>query len=195
MRAGGSQRSAMSEDRIWTIPNALSGLRLLGVPLFLWLVLVPQADAWALLVLVLAGITDWLDGAVARALDQSSRIGAYLDPAADRLYIAATLLGLALRDIIPWWLVLVLVARELMLLGLLPMLRRAGMLALPVTVIGKAATFCLLWGFPTLLLSTYDTWWGALASSAGWAFSLWGTALYWWAGLDYLRQARALARQ
>jgi len=185
----------MSEDRIWTIPNALSGLRLLGVPLFLWLVLVPQADAWALLVLVIAGITDWLDGAVARALDQGSRIGAYLDPAADRLYIAATLLGLALRDIIPWWLVLVLVARELMLLCLLPMLRRAGMLALPVTVIGKAATFCLLWGFPTLLLSTYDTWWGALASSAGWAFSLWGTALYWWAGLDYLRQARALARQ
>jgi len=187
-----SQRFAMASTRIWTVPNALSFLRLLGVPLFLWLVLVPEADGWAVLVLIVAGITDWLDGALARALNQGSKLGEYLDPAADRLYIAATIVGLAIRDIIPWWLVAVLVARELVLLCILPMLRRAGLVALPVTVIGKAATFCLLWGFPALLLSTYDTWWGALASSAGWAFALWGTALYWWAGLDYVRQARAL---
>ena len=185
----------MSTERVVTLPNALSVLRLVGVPVFLWLVLVPHADGWAFLVLALAGITDWLDGALARALNQQSRIGELLDPAADRLYIAATIIGLALRSIIPWWIVIALVARDVLLLGLIPLLRKHGMLTLPVTMLGKAATFCLLWGFPTLLLSTFDTWWGTLAGAAGWAFSLWGVGLYWWAGLDYLRSARALSRE
>ncbi|CAB4634289.1 unannotated protein [freshwater metagenome] len=182
----------MNNDRILTVPNGLSVLRLLGVPVFLWLVLVPQADGWAFLVLAIAGITDWLDGALARMLNQQSRVGALLDPAADRLYIAATIIGLAIRSIIPWWIVIVLVARDVVLLGLIPLLRKHGMLVLPVTMLGKAATFCLLWGFPTLLLSTFDTWWGTLAGAAGWAFSLWGVSLYWWAGVDYIRTARAL---
>ena len=182
----------MNNDRILTVPNGLSVLRLLGVPVFLWLVLVPQADGWAFLVLAIDGITDWLDGALARMLNQQSRVGALLDPAADRLYIAATIIGLAIRSIIPWWIVIVLVARDVVLLGLIPLLRKHGMLVLPVTMLGKAATFCLLWGFPTLLLSTFDTWWGTLAGAAGWAFSLWGVSLYWWAGVDYIRTARAL---
>ena len=182
----------MNNDRILTVPNGLSVLRLLGVPVFLWLVLVPQADGWAFLVLAIAGITDWLDGALARMLNQQSRVGALLDPAADRLYIAATIIGLAIRSIIPWWIVIVLVARDVVLLGLIPLLRKHGVLVLPVTMLGKAATFCLLWGFPTLLLSTFDTWWGTLAGAAGWAFSLWGVSLYWWAGVDYIRTARAL---
>ena len=182
----------MNNDRILTVPNGLSVLRLLGVPVFLWLVLVPQADGWAFLVLAIAGITDWLDGALARMLNQQSRVGALLDPAADRLYIAATIIGLAIRSIIPWWIVIVLVARDVVLLGLIPLLRKHGMLVLPVTMLGKAATFCLLWGFPPLLLSTFDTWWGTLAGAAGWAFSLWGVSLYWWAGVDYIRTARAL---
>lgn len=178
---------------VWTIPNALSALRLLGVPLFLWLVLVQRADVAGFAVLVLASITDWLDGAIARALRQYSRLGSLLDPLADRCYIAATLLALALRSIIPWWLVAVLVAREIMLLGIMPLLRRRGLIALPVTLVGKAATFCLLWGFPSLLLGTIDGPLGTLAWTCGWAFSLWGTFLYWWAGLDYVRAARQLA--
>lgn len=184
----------MSSERVITVPNALSVVRLIGVPIFLWLILVPQADGWAFLVLAVAGVTDWLDGALARMLNQQSRLGALLDPAADRLYIAATIVGLALRSIIPWWIVAALVARDVLLLGLIPLLRKHGMLTLPVTMLGKAATFCLLWGFPMLLLSTFDTWWGSLAGAAGWAFSLWGVALYWWAGLDYIRTARALSR-
>jgi cardiolipin synthase len=179
-------------DRIVTIPNALSLLRLIGVPVFLWLVLVPQADIAAFVLLVVAGATDWLDGYLARRLNQQSRIGVLLDPLADRLYIAATLLGLALRELIPWWLVGILVARELFLLALLPRLRRAGKLALPVTYVGKAATFCLLWGFPLLLLSGVPTF-GVAAAAFGWAFALWGTYLYWWAGLRYGRLAMALA--
>ena len=183
----------MPSNRVWTVPNALSMSRLVGVPIFLWLVLVPQEDGWAFLVLAVAGVTDWLDGALARALNQQSRIGEILDPAADRLYIAATIIGLAIRGIIPWWLVVILVSRDVMLLGLIPLLRKHGMLTLPVTMVGKAATFCLLWGFPTLLLSSYDNLFGSLAGAAGWAFSLWGTGLYWWAGIDYIRSARALS--
>ena len=180
-----------ASSRILTVPNLLSFARLLGVPVFLWLILVPQADGWAFVLLVVAGASDWVDGALARALNQRSKLGILLDPLADRLYIAATLLGLALRGLIPWWLVGVLVARELFLLALLPRIRRSGRLALPVTYVGKAATFCLLWGFPLLLLGGQPTF-GVAAMAFGWAFALWGTYLYWWAGLRYAQQAFAL---
>lgn len=181
-------------DRILTIPNLLSFARLLGVPLFLWLVIVAEADGWALFLLVVAGVTDWLDGAIARWTGQFSRLGALLDPVADRLYIAATVIGLAIRGIIPWWLVLLLALRDVMLLGLLPILRSRGMIAMPVTLVGKAATFCLLWGFPFLLLGAEEGAWGLLGRTCGWAFVLWGTALYWWAGLDYVIKAFRLPR-
>ena len=177
--------------RILTIPNLLSFARLLGVPVFLWLVLVEQADGWAVVLLVVAGISDWVDGALARALNQRSELGILLDPLADRLYIAATLLGLALRELIPWWLLGILVVRELFLLSLLPRIRRSGRLALPVTYVGKAATFCLLWGFPLLLLGDVPNV-GVLAAAFGWAFALWGTYLYWWSGIRYAQQAFAL---
>lgn len=182
-----------ASTRIWTIPNVISFARLLGVPVFLWLVLVPHADTAAFVLLVVAGASDWFDGYLARRLDQRSELGVLLDPIADRLYIAATLLGLALRSIIPWWLVAVLVLRELMLVALLPRLRRHGKVALPVTYVGKAATFCLLWGFPLLLLADNPVF-GTAAAAFGWAFALWGTYLYWWAGLRYVQQANALGR-
>ena len=174
------------EWRTW--PNALSLARLLGIPVFLWLVLVERADVWAFLVLVLAGASDWFDGYLARRLQQTSRLGELLDPLVDRLYILATLIGLALRDVIGWWLVGLLVGRDLMLLALVPLLRRSGRIALPVTYVGKAGTFALLWGFPLLLLGSLPGAWGTVVSAIGWAFALWGTFLYWWAGLRYAQR-------
>ena len=192
------QETEVQTDRILTIPNILSFLRLLGVPLFLWLILVPEADGWAFAVLAVSGITDWLDGTIARATGQISRLGQLLDPLADRLYIAATLLGLAIRAIIPWWLVVVLLARDVVLAVVLALLKRRGITGLPVHFLGKAATFCLLWGFPLLLLGARATGTGldpaGLARALGWAFAIWGTALYWWAGLLYLDQARRTLR-
>lgn len=184
--------ASSDQDRVLTIPNILSFIRLLGVPLFLWLILVPHADVAAFVVLAVAGATDWFDGYLARALNQQSRLGVLLDPLADRLYIAATLLGLAIRDIIPWWLVAVLVARELFILATLPILRRHGMVALPVTYVGKSATFCLMWGFPLLLLGGLPSVLGTLATTLGWACAIWGTYMYWWAGIRYWQQALAL---
>ena len=171
-----------------TVPNALSAARLVGIPVFLWLVLVERADVWAFLVLVFAGASDWLDGYLARRLKQTSRLGELLDPLVDRLYILATLVGLALRDVIGWWLVGLLVGRDLMLLALVPLLRRTGRVALPVTYVGKAGTFALLWGFPVLLLGALPGAWGVGLSAIGWAFALWGTFLYWWAGLRYAQE-------
>jgi cardiolipin synthase (CMP-forming) len=177
----------MKKARVFTIPNIISMLRLLGVPFFVWLILVPQADVVAFVVLTIAGISDWVDGYLARRLNQQSELGALLDPLADRLYIIATIVALAIRDIIPWWLVVVVLARDLLLLLLLPVLRRQGKIALPVTYVGKAGTFALLWGFPLLLLSGVGGIFGQVIGAAGWAFALWGTALYWWAGLRYVQ--------
>ena len=181
-------RMEEASTRIWTVPNALSLLRLVGIPFYAWLILGAGNLAAAFLVLAIAGATDWLDGYLARRLQQYSRLGELLDPLADRLYIAVTILCLALVELIPWWLVAVLVARDLVLVAAWPLLRRRGLIALPVTIVGKAATFALLWGFPFLLLSGVPGALGAVAFVLGWAFSLWGTYLYWWAGLGYLRQ-------
>ncbi len=178
--------------RPWTVPNAISFLRLLGIPLFLWLVLVQEADVAAFVVLVVAGVTDWLDGYAARALNQRSRLGELLDPLADRLYIAATLIGLAVRDFIPWWLVVLIAARDVLLLFTVPMLRRLHRAALPVTYVGKSATFALFWGFPLFLLSGLPDSAGPILGAAAWAFALWGTYMYWWAGLRYFHIARTL---
>lgn len=183
----------MSLGPIATIPNALSLLRLIGIPVYLWLILVAHADLWAFVLLIIAGLTDFLDGWLARRLGQQSRLGEILDPLADRLYIASTIIALALRSIIPWWIVLALVLREVMLLALVPLLRRHGQVTLPVTFVGKTATFALLWGFPLLLLSTAEDPWGELCQVLGWTFLLWGTALYWWAGIRYVQAAKALS--
>jgi cardiolipin synthase (CMP-forming) len=182
-------------DRILTVPNLLSVLRLLGVPLFLWLLLGPHQDGWALAVLAVSGFTDWADGVLARKLNQTSRVGALLDPAADRLYILATLVGLVLRHVIPLWLALVIVGRDVVLAGALGLLRRRGYGPPAVHYLGKAATFCLLYAFPLLLVGTYHGTVPDLARPVAWAFTIWGTALYIWAGLVYLRQAAQLLRR
>jgi cardiolipin synthase len=175
-------------DRIVTVPNLLSVLRLAGVPLFLYLLLVPRADGWAILVLAVGGFTDWLDGKLARLLGQYSRLGALLDPAVDRLYILAALVALGARDVVPWWAVAALVCRDLVLGATLPVLRRRGYGPYLVTYIGKGATFLLLYAFPLLLLGQGTGWYAELARPFGYAFAIWGTALYLYSGALYLAQ-------
>ena len=179
-------------DRVWTVPNLLSALRLAGVPLFLWLVLGPEADGWALALLMVSGLTDFLDGWLARKLDQQSVLGQILDPVADRLYILAVVVGLALRDVIPWWMAISLPLRDALMWGLVPLLRTRGYSALPVHFLGKAATFNLLYAFPLLLLGDGDGVVALLARVFGWAFACWGIGLYWWAGVLYAWQVRTL---
>jgi cardiolipin synthase len=182
--------------RVLTLPNVLSFVRLLGVPLFLWLLLVREADVWAVVVLAVGGATDWLDGKLARAWNQRSRLGQVLDPLADRLYILATLIGFAIRGIVPLWLVIVLASRDvLMTLALGMPLRRRGYASLPVHFLGKAATFLLLYAFPLVLLGEGEGTWHVIARVLGWALVIWGTVLYWWSGALYLRQGVELVRR
>jgi cardiolipin synthase (CMP-forming) len=184
-------------ERVATIPNAISVARLAGVPVFLWLVLGVRSqtgDWWAVGLLIAAGLSDWLDGKIARALNQQSRLGQMLDPAADRLYIVATLAALAIRAIIPWWLVGLLAARELLLGVVLLVLRRHSYGPLQVSFVGKAATLALLYAFPLLFLGSHTASYSEAARIAGWAFAIWGSALYWCAALLYVQQARWLVR-
>ncbi len=180
-------------SQLLTVPNLLSVLRLLLVPLFLVLLLAGR-DGWAVAVLLASGASDYLDGLIARRWDQATPLGRVLDPAADRLFIVSTLIGLAVRDLVPWWLVAVVIARDVALTATIPVLARHGFGTLPVHSLGKAATFCLLLGFPLMLLSEVTAVALGPALALGWAFTWWGVALYWWAGLVYLRQVAALTR-
>lgn len=176
-------------DRLLTVPNVLSLLRLAGIPLFLWLLLGPQYDLLAVLVLALSGLTDWLDGKLARLLNQSSSLGAVLDPAIDRLYTLSTLIAFGLRDILPWWVIALLIGRDLVLALTLPLLRHHGYGPLPVHYLGKAATLCLLYAFPILLLAdNVQGWLQTVALAFAVAFTGWGGALYLWSGVLYLIQ-------
>jgi cardiolipin synthase len=183
-----------ASDRIVTIPNLLSVLRLLGVPLFLWLLLGPEADIAALVVLMVAGLSDYFDGKIARWLGQTSKLGVLLDPAADRLYILATLFAFVARDIIPWWLAALIVGRDLLLAPTLPVLRRHGYGPLAVSYLGKAATFNLLYAFPLLLIAAHDWPVSDVARPIAWAFVIWGTALYLFSAGLYLTQVVQLVR-
>jgi len=184
-------------ERVLTVPNILSFIRLLGVPLFLWLLLERQAEVWAVVVLVIGGATDWLDGYLARTWHQRSRLGQVLDPLADRLYILATLIGFAIRGIVPWWFVVLLAARDaLMASTIWPALRRRGFASLPVHFLGKAATFALLYAFPLVLLGgTGDESWHSIVKTIGWACVIWGAGLYWWSGLLYIGQGVEVIRR
>lgn len=192
--SGHDRRVLPVTDRLWTVPNLLSILRLVLVPVFVWL-LVERELGWAGLVLVVAGVSDFLDGKIARHYGLVSRLGQLLDPIADRLYIAATVIGLAAVQVIPWWLVGVLFLREAFILAMYPVVHHHQLPIPAVTFIGKAATFNLLGGFPLLLLGHVDGWWSLLCLATGWALVWWGTALYWVTGLVYARQVAVMVRR
>ena len=189
------QERADERARVLTVPNVLSILRLCLLPVFLWLVLGPEADGWAVALLMVMGISDYLDGYIARRWNQYSAVGEILDPVADRLYMLCAVIGLGAREIIPLWLALLLPARDLFLWTLVPFLRSRGYNSLPVHFLGKAATAALLYAFPLLLLGEGSSTWEVAARVAGWAFAIWGTGMYWWAGLLYAWQVRTLMRE
>jgi cardiolipin synthase len=173
------------------VPNTLSFLRLLMVPVFLWLIL-SHHGAWAILLLAISSLTDLLDGYIARRFNQVTRLGQLLDPFADRLYIFTTLIGLVLTGVIPVWLAIVVIARDIMLLVVYPMLATHGYGPLPVHYLGKAGTFALLYAFPLLLLANVFEPISFVIQPIAWAFALWGAGLYWWAGFVYVKQVKDL---
>ncbi|MEU8816846.1 CDP-alcohol phosphatidyltransferase family protein [Actinoplanes sp. NPDC048796] len=186
--------SIAASDRIWTIPNVISFIRLLGVPLFLYLLLGPHHDVAAVIVIAVGGTTDWVDGYVARRMNSVSRLGTLLDPFADRLYILATLIGFTIRGVVPYWLTGALLLREVVLGIALLVLRRHGYGPPPVHYVGKTGTFVLLAAFPIILLGKAVPSWDGWAGAVGWGLAWWALALYWAAGALYLIQTVRLLR-
>ncbi len=180
-------------QQLRTVPNLLSLLRLALVPVFLVLIL-NGFNLEAVIVLIVASVTDYLDGYFARKLNQETRLGQLLDPAADRLYIFATLIGLSVVGYIPIWLPMIVVGRDLLLLFTYPILASRGYGPLPVHYLGKAGTFALLYAFPLLLIASAFPDVSLFVLPVAWAFAWWGIGLYWWAGFVYLAQVRSVVK-
>jgi cardiolipin synthase len=182
--------------RVLTIPNLLSAIRLVLMPVFLYLLLVAHAYGWAVAIMMFSGFSDWADGKIARLVDnQSSRLGELLDPLVDRIYMLAVPLGLGIAGVVPWWLVGTLFGRDALLAATLPIVRARGLTALPVTYIGKAATFALMSGFPLVLLGQWDALWSRVIGAIGWGFLIWGLGMYLWSAVLYLIQVNLVVRR
>jgi cardiolipin synthase len=179
---------------VFNVPNLLSILRIALVPVFLWFLL-DEFFLAAIVVLAIAGLTDFLDGYLARKLNQITKLGKMLDPVADRLYIFATLLALSVTGYVPWWLAALVILRDILMLISLPVLASVGYKSLPVHYLGKASTFALLYSFPLLLMGKIFTEAAFIITPIAWAFALWGVALYWWSGFVYLWHLVLLIRE
>jgi CDP-diacylglycerol--glycerol-3-phosphate 3-phosphatidyltransferase len=184
-----------SRDRVLTVPNVLSVLRLVLIVVFVHLLLVTHAYGWATAVLMISGASDWADGKIARLLDQYSRLGELLDPAVDRLYMVVVPVAMAIAGMIPWWIIAVLLVRDGLLAATLPLLRSRGLTALPVTYIGKAATFALMSAFPLILLGQFDAMWSRVVGALGWGFLIWGIYMYLWSFVLYVLQVTKVLRE
>ncbi len=182
-------------DRVLTVPNALSAIRLVLIPVFIYALLFAHANGWAVAILMFSGASDWADGKIARTLNQSSRLGVLLDPAVDRLYMVTVPIVLAVDGIVPWWFVITLLVRDGLLAATLPLLRSRGLTALPVTYVGKAATFALMSGFPLVLLGTGGATWSRVLHAVGWGFLGWGLYMYLWAFVLYAVQMVLVLRR
>jgi cardiolipin synthase len=184
----GESTSGEVSDRVLTVPNILSFIRLALVPVFLVLIIIGE-DVWALATLVFSSATDYLDGYIARRFKKITRLGQLLDPAADRLFIFATLIGLASREIVPWWFVAVILGRDAMLVVLGVVLANFGHGPLPVHHLGKVATFCLFYALPLIMVGRAFPDVAMVTDPIAWAFASWGAFTYWWAGFVYVGQA------
>ena len=184
------------QGRVLTIPNVLSVIRLILLPVFLYLLLVRHAWGPSVAILMFGGVSDWADGKIARLVaNQSSRLGELLDPLVDRVYMIAVPVGLALAGVVPWWVVAILLGRDAVLAATLPVLRGRGITALPVTYVGKAATFSLMAGFPLILLGQWDALWSKVIGACGWGFVIWGIGMYLWSAVLYLLHVRLVVLQ
>ncbi|MFZ4505131.1 MAG: CDP-alcohol phosphatidyltransferase family protein [Microbacteriaceae bacterium] len=174
-------------DRIWTIPNVISFCRLALVPVFFWL-LVTRQDGAALAVLIAATASDFVDGFIARRFNQVTRLGTLLDPASDRFFIAASVIGLTVREMIPLPLLVAVLARDAVLLAIV-VVRGIRVRDFPrVNLLGKTATFVLFVAFPVVVLSHVIPSAAIALAVLGWVLGASGAVLYWLAGFIYIAQ-------
>src|SRR5918999_5411670 len=176
-------------DRILTAPNALSALRLASVPFFVWLFVSDRENA-AVVVYALFAWTDFFDGYIARRTGSITKLGQLLDPLADRVLIVALAVALVARDVLPAWLALGVIGRDVLVLVLWPLLERVGMRRIQVNFTGKTATACLLFGLTCLAWGETSFPLHEFGDDVGMPFVVVGAILYWVAGIMYAVEAR-----
>jgi cardiolipin synthase (CMP-forming) len=182
-------------DRILTAPNVITMLRLLCIPLFLWLLFGAHRQTAAAVLLAVLGATDWVDGHVARRYGQVSTFGKVLDPTADRLLVGTAVISIMIYGAVPLWFGLATIAREVLVSGMVILLAAMGAARIDVLWVGKAGTFGLMFAYPTFLLGYGNAGWQEPIRVIGWITGLIGLALAWWAAGSYIAPARRALRE
>jgi cardiolipin synthase (CMP-forming) len=182
-------------DRILTVPNAITALRLAFVPVFVWLLFGAHHQTAAAIVLAVLGATDWVDGFVARRWHQVSTVGKVLDPTADRVLVATAVISVIVAGAVPLWFGLLTVVREALVSGAVLLLASLGAERIDVLWVGKAGTFGLMFAYPTFLLAHGHAGWQHPVEIVAWVSAVPALVLAWIAAASYVPLSRrALAR-
>jgi cardiolipin synthase len=182
-------------DRILTAPNVITMIRLLCIPLFLWLLFGAHKQTLAAVLLAVLGATDWVDGYVARRYHQVSTFGKILDPTADRILVGTAVISVVVYGAVPLWFGLATIAREVLVSVMVILLASLGAARIDVLWVGKAGTFGLMFAYPTFLLGYGDAGWQEPIRVIGWVTGLIGLTLAWWAAGSYIGPARRALRE
>ncbi|MGO8827397.1 MAG: CDP-alcohol phosphatidyltransferase family protein [Acidimicrobiales bacterium] len=182
-------------DRILTAPNVITLVRLLCIPLFLWLLFGAHRQTAAAVLLAVLGATDWVDGYVARRYGQVSTFGKVLDPTADRILVGTAVISIMVYGAVPLWFGLATIAREVLVSAMVVLLAALGAARIDVLWVGKAGTFGLMFAYPTFLLGDGTDGWQEPIRIIGWMTGLVGLALAWWAAGSYIGPARRALRE
>jgi len=182
-------------DRILTAPNVITLLRLLCIPIFLWLLFGVHRQTAAAVLLAVLGATDWVDGFVARRYGQVSTFGKVLDPTADRLLVGTGVIAIMIYGAVPLWFGIATIAREVLVSAMVVLLAAMGAARIDVLWVGKAGTFGLMFAYPTFLLGYGNAGWQVPIRAIAWVTGLIGLALAWWAAGSYIAPARRALRE
>jgi len=182
----GESTGAAGEDRILTVPNLVTVLRLVGTGVFVWLLFGAHRQTPAAILLAVVGATDWVDGFLARRLHQVSTVGKVLDPLADRLLVGTAVVSVIVRGAVPVWFGVATITREAVVSVAVLLLASLGAERIDVLFVGKAGTFGLMFAYPTFLLSYGSAGWQGPIRTIGWVTGIIGLTLAWIAAGAYI---------
>jgi len=177
-------------DRIVTVPNAITLVRLACIPLFLWLLFGLGRQTEAAVLLAVLGATDWVDGFVARRFHQVSTFGKVLDPVADRVLVVTAVIAIIVYGAVPLWFGVATLAREVVVSGAVLLLAMLGATRIDVLWVGKAGTFALMFAYPAFLLGDGSAVWQGPVRVIAWVTGIIGLTLAWIAACSYVPVAR-----
>ncbi len=181
-------------DRIFTVPNVITMVRLLCIPVFLWLLFGAHEQTAAAILLAVLGATDWVDGYVARHFGQVTTLGKVLDPTADRVLVGTAVISILVYGAVPLWFGIATIVREVLVSVMVVGLASLGAARIDVLWVGKAGTFGLMFAYPTFLLGYGSASWQEPIKVIGWVTGIAGLALAWYAAGSYIGPARKALR-